>query len=344
VAPQVPFTFEPDASEYEVSHLQYKDASNGQTVTWGMMDISILIPKHDYYPDHDAIEKANGKLVKFHGSIGFSVGTYHEFFVSELPGFLGFRMGRMEVTFGQATPLMAYLFEGHRSKYFGSWDQIATARITGAANFEEAEASFVSAAVRYKERMGPLPQVWAMEEWWDEEEEEAPHQPALVEVSPPILELEPIRFFYHGLTQSDASAACLYFYRVLEFYSFLSNKQQIQKMRGDASLSEEEFAKRMLQLVAKDEKGPLLQLINSIADDDTLKLATSTKMIQSENSSLLGEAIYAFRNSIVHGKLSYGYDLQSTPILTTDDKPLVWRNILRGLAQRSMNAYGRRAF
>jgi hypothetical protein len=68
----------------------------------------------------------------------------------------------------------------------------------------------------------------------------------------------------------------------------------------------------------------------------------NAKVVDSESSNALGEAIYSFRNSIVHGKMSYGYDLQSTPIFAKDDKSPVWRNILRSLAQRAMNAFGTR--
>jgi hypothetical protein len=89
---------------------------------------TIHVPKYQSSQDHDAIESANGGTVKFHGLTGFSVGSYHEFLVGELPGSMGFRMGKIEVTFRQASPLRAYLISGyHREKYFGQWELITTA-------------------------------------------------------------------------------------------------------------------------------------------------------------------------------------------------------------------------
>jgi hypothetical protein len=338
--PVIPFEFEPDASEYEEHHLKFKSSGSAQVVSWDVAGVSILVPSHVYWPDHHNVEQVNGGLVKFHGLTGFSAGSYHEFFVGELPGHLGFRMGKIEVSFGKASPLIAYLFEGERSKYFGTWDQITTSRIVGATTHDEAEVAFLNGAIRYNDAVGTLPRIWAMEEMFEDELEA--HQATVLQQAPPLREIDPVRFFYHGIAQSDAAAACLYFYRVLEYYSFLSNKKQMHKIRNDASVSEDEFAKQILQLITKDEKGPFLQLINTIADNESLKLAVSANIIKNESTSLLGEAIYAFRNSIVHGKTSYGYALQSSSVFIEDDLLSVWRVVLRTLANRAMSNLGDR--
>jgi hypothetical protein len=340
--PTIPFEFSPGASEYEQHHLEYKELTEGQSVSWGLAGISINVPPHEYWPDHRDIEQANGGFVKFHGLTGFSAGSYHEFFVGELPGCMGFRMGKIEVSFGTASPLIAYLFGGdHRSKYFGTWEEIATARIVG-ATLDEAEIAFLNAAIRYRDALGVLPIIWAMDDGFMVDEEAEPHEASVLIQAPSIGEIDPVRFFYHGLSQSDGAAACIYFYRVLEYYSFLTNKKQMHKLRNDTSVSEEDFAKQILQLITKDEKGPFLQLINSLADEDTLKHSVAAKLIKSPTPSLLGEAIYAFRNSIVHGKTSYGYALQSTSVLVEDNSLSLWRVILRSLASRAMEQYGSR--
>jgi hypothetical protein len=142
------------------------------------------------------------------------------------------------------------------------------------------------------------------------------------------------------VSQSDDAAACIYFYRVIEYYSFFANKKQVTQLRHDTSLSEDDFAKQILQLLAKDEKGPFLKLINVIADDASLKHAVASGFIKDANSGLLGEAIYAFRNSIVHGKYSHGYSLQSSSVLAENRSLSDWRFILRGLARRAMQNFG----
>jgi hypothetical protein len=127
---------------------------------------------------------------------------------------------------------------------------------------------------------------------------------------------------------------------VLEYYSFLTNKKQITQLRHDTALSENDFAKRILDLISKDEKGPLLKLINLSGDATVAQQAFAAGFIQNENIGLLGEAIYAFRNSIVHGKNSHGYDLQSTSILADNPSLPVWRALLQALAKKVMHSFG----
>jgi hypothetical protein len=159
---------------------------------------------------------------------------------------------------------------------------------------------------------------------------------------PPYIDIDPIRFYYQGLSQTDTVAACIYFYRVLEYYSFLHNRKLMQRLRHDGSISEEEFAKQVLQIITKEEKGPLLQLVNAIADSESLDQAVATGLIKSSSSSLLGESIYAFRNSIVHGKLSYGHALHSTSVFLEDVSISAWRTILKRMAKRTIVSYGKK--
>jgi len=180
----IPFEFDPPAQEFEEHHLRYESVQGGQLVTWPLIGVGIVVPPHEYSPDFDDIEKANGGLVKFHSLKGFSVGSYHEFLVQELPTHIGFKMGKIEVTFGNATPLMAYLFHGyHREKYFGMWDTITTARILGASS-DEVEIAFVNGAIRYSEATGIVPSIFAMDEsllFGDEDEQQQPGETVLTQ-------------------------------------------------------------------------------------------------------------------------------------------------------------------
>jgi hypothetical protein len=338
--PTVPFEFNPTADEFEEHHLKYDDLPGGQSVSWPLAGVTIVVPTHEWYPDFDGIENANGGLVKFHALTGFSIGTYHEFLVGELPTHAGFKMGKIEVTFGQASPLIAYLFSGpHREKYFGTWDSIMTARIVG-ADGDEAEIAFINAAIRYNEAFGTLPRIFAMDESLLFDEEQETHEPSVAIQDPPIRDIDPIRFYYHGVSQGDDAAACIYFYRVLEYYSFLTNKKKMNQLRHDSSLSGDDFAKQILQLITKDEKRPFLKLINIIAEGASLQLAVDAALIKDPHPGLLGEAIYSFRNSIVHGKYSHGYALQSTAVLSEDTSPSLWRMVLQVLAKRAMTRFG----
>ncbi len=253
---------------------------------------------------------------------------------------MSLKMGNMEVSFGQASPFAAYVFDYiHRPKYFGSWDVIHTARMTGVA-VDNVEAAFLNACIQYHERTGDLPSPFAMDDGflWDEEQD-AP-EPVSLSLGPIIKDLDPLRFYHFGIAQADNAAACIYFYRTLEYFSFLTNQTKLTKLRHDGTVSEAEFAKRVMDVVFKDEKGPLLHLVNLISDTVILNKAVEDNIIQASSSGALGEAIYAFRNSIVHGKFSYGYTLQSGSVLDDDAHLPKWRHLLQTLARKAITRFG----
>jgi hypothetical protein len=342
MAPVIPFRFSPPASEFEEYHLEFKNSASGQLVTWPIAGVTLLVPPNESYPSFGEIEKANGSLVKFHGLRGYSVGLYHEFLVGELPGHVGFKMGKIEATFGEATPLMAYLFDGlHREKYFGGWECISTVRIIG-ADQEEVELAVINAAIQYSEAFGLVPRLFDMDEDALFADEVEAKDASLVAQPPAIRDIEPLRFYYFGLSQADEAAACIYFYRVLEYYSFLANKKQMTQLRHNASLSEDDFAKQVLQLITKDEKGPFFRLVQAVANKEFLEKAVAVGVIKNGESQLLAEAIYALRNSIVHGKYSYGYSLHSTSIVDEENTLSQWRVVLRALAKQTIDSIGNR--
>lgn len=351
MVPLIPYEFDPPASDYETAHLKFHDVEGGQIVSWPLVGASLFFSGERYYPSLDKLEANNGGLFKAHGLHGFSAGTYHEFLVNiQTDGFGnissrfgGFRMGSVEATFGLATPLAALVFSAyHRSKYFGDWDQIASLRIVG-VNIDEVEAAFINACDVYKEKFGSLPALFPLDEsllFAEDEEGEEAVEPEIVTIPPMTINIVPLRFLYSGLSQLDDAAACIYYYRVVEYFSFFTNASEMNKLRHDSELSDAEFSKRILDLITKDERGPVYKLIASIADDRLLAKAVSDKLIGNAAANTLSETLYAFRNSIVHGKFSYGYALQSVSVLDEDPTLPRWRALLRDLARRALSQYG----
>jgi hypothetical protein len=345
-APTIPFYFnEPQAKDY-LDHLTIVDQGTDETVTWAPAGVTFVVPPYEYSPSRKAITKANPGLVTFHSDHGFSIGTYHEFLIhSDCQHFTGFKMGKIEVTFGQATPLMAYLFEGlHRGKYYGEWESIHTARILGSTDAQETELSFSNAAIRYHQKHSVLPTLREMNlddfvSFTDLDDADDAEPEVLID-GPVIQDMEPIRFLYGGLNQSDAVGGCLYFYRVLEFYAFSSMRKEFAKIRQDPTVSEVNFPTEILKLISRDEKGPMLRLVNQIAGKRLIKDAVRSGLIVSESANLLGENLYAFRNSIVHGKSSYGYELHSPSLLEKQTTPWAWRNVLKDLAKTAIDRFG----
>ena len=354
LTPLIPYEFDPLASNYEEAHLIFQDAPGGNTVSWPLVGVILSLPKDKMFPPLDEIEGLNKGKLKVHGLSGFSIGSYHEFLVTiqdanyfstEIPKFYGFKMGSIEATFGLATPIAALLFSSlHRGKYFGEWHEIVSLRIFG-VDTDEVKSAFICACVAYREKFGILPVLFPLDDGflysdYDEVEEDKLGANALVTIPPILTNIEPLRFLYSGLLQRDDAAACIYYYRVLEYFSFFTNASEMKKLRHDAALSDADFSKRILDFITKDEKGPLFKLIISIVDDGMLSSAASEKLIGNAAGNSLCEALYAFRNSIVHGKFSYGYALQSMSILDEDPKLPRWRSLLRDLAHRALDRYG----
>lgn len=353
--PTIPFEFHP-AAEERATHLSIVSRGADEIVSWGPAGVTFTspikkdehFPEFEYSPNRDRIEKANSGLVTFHGDRGYSIGSYHEFLVSgEASLRIGFQMGRIEVTFGGATPLMAYLFDAiWEWKYYGGWNQINTARIVGASDYDEAELAFTNAAIRYHAKFNILPTLWDMniDDYLEVEDfdENAKAEPMVLTESPAVKDIEPLRFYYRGLTQWDNVPACLYYYRVLEYYSFLTYRKELSQARHNSSVSDDEFIRRCFDLLSRDDKSPMLRLINLIADDAFLNNAATIELVKNPSAELFGQNLYAFRNSIVHGKDNSGYVLHSPSIFKDEENLVAWRIALRTLAKIAIDRFGRK--
>ena len=339
--PLIPYEFDPSSAEYEEEHLVYEDTPGGKTVSWPLIGASVFLEKSSV----DALErvkKFNPGKFRHYGLSGFSVGSYHEFLVG-MPNakYICFKMGGIEATFGQATPLAAMLFEPyHREKWFGPWDSIMSLRIVG-AGADDAEIAFINASAAYEAKFGLLPELFPLDyDLLHEIVDDDPYVEQAFIIPPMVTNLDPMRFYYNGLSQVDGIAACIYFYRTLEYFSFFTNASEMMKLRHDTAISDADFSRKILDLVSRDEKGPVFKLIAALADSTVLAGAVTDGLIKTPITNLLCEALYGFRNSIVHGKFSYGYSLKSGSVLDEDLEVLRWKVLLRNLARRALDHYG----
>jgi len=347
--PFVPFDFDPPVDPEEDPRLIYEAVTGGTRLSWPAVGATVFLPTRKFWASLSEIASENAQTFIAHGHKGFSIGRYHEFFVTPCnETFAGFNMGGIEATFGLASPLAAAIFFGHhREKYFGGWSSIWTLRLFGAQQ-DDLEAAVISACLHYAHDHGQLPRLWALDDSpfyeWDDEEEESAEEQQIKVVAPPVTDLEPMRFYYAGLEQDDATAACIYFYRVIEFYSFLTHESEMKRLRHDGGLTDHEFSRRILDLVVKDEKGPIFRLVTKLADNDILARAKTAGLIQGQTATALAEGVYSFRNSIVHGKFSYGFSLKSTSLLEPDPMVHKWLGLIRELARRAIDGLGSRRF
>jgi len=216
--PLIPFDFDPGPAEYEAEHLEYGNDEAGKYVKWPLTGVRILVLDHANYPDLTKLEELNGGMFKNWDLFGYTVSDYHEFFCGILPTHAGYRLGSVEVTFGTTTPLAVFLYDNfHGDHYFDEWENLSSARIIGCPR-EHAEALFINAALQYQNQFDVLPEPMRMRV--PEELEVGEHGTRVQRFGPAIIDQDPLRFHYHGLAQLDNAAACIYFYRVLEYYAF----------------------------------------------------------------------------------------------------------------------------
>ncbi|WP_158877429.1 hypothetical protein [Antarcticirhabdus aurantiaca] len=135
----------------------------------------------------------------------------------------------------------------------------------------------------------------------------------------------------------------MYLYRILEFYAFFAILDKIGNLRDDVSLSDLEFSRRMAETMFRDEKGQIQRLVQTLADRPLLDAALDFGIITSPTASQLGDALYAFRNSIVHGKYGSGFAMHSDPVIGSMSVSSRWRPILLDLANKSINHFGARS-
>lgn len=334
----IPLRFDPPA--WQPEHLHIRKDENGYSVTWPITEVTLASRKRER-PDHTDLLRRNPQL-KFHGLFGYSIGKYHEFFVTSLDDdYVEFRLASAGITFGDVTPLAVFLFAAYRSsrKHGYAWDHLSTIRITNAPA-DAVEAYLINAMQLFAGRFYPL-RILACKPVRPWEPDEIKPLPKRVTSIP--TDIEPLRLFYHGLHESESESACLQFYRVLEFYAFFEIQSAVGQLRVDNSIDERQFLLRVSRLVFRNDRGPIVRLVARIAGKRVLSRAVNAGLIPRADPQLLGDALYDFRNSLVHAK----YD-QRALILTPS--PLAerstiheWQNVLRELSRAALGKLSRRA-
>lgn len=348
MTPSIPFEFSPPVEPRGEGHLDILNEVDGfRRIRWELIGAEYNTRKVASMEEtaFTVSESLNASL-EYHDCVGYSLGNFTEFFIRPVPCFAGFNMKGVEITFGEATPLAASLFHPvYYEKYFGAWDAIHSIRIYGLGK-DDAELGFANAAMLYHNLHEVIPRLLSLDlDFLWEEGGEGDEQLAVeMQVATPIIEdIIPLRFLYSGLSMADDEAACIWLYKAIEYYSTQTNFKAFQAVRHDGSVSDADYIKKVTELVTKDEKGLIYRLVKEVASDEVVELAHSLDLIQSLSKHDLADRLYAHRNSIVHGKHSYGFDLKSRSIIDPYTDSTDWRKILAALAQASVHKYAKRA-
>jgi hypothetical protein len=343
--PLVPFEFDPLSHRFEeADYLTRVDRGAHTVVSWPAVGATLITEETKYggYVSLKRLPELNGPAFRRHGDYGYSVGQFHEFFIAFLPSYMGFKFGDVEVTLGQVTPLGVYLFNEQYDDHIdgGCWEGYSSVRVLG-ASAEAAELYLINGCVEYYHRTGILPETQAvrMVEW--HEDEGGLESPFHI-IRPCCAELEPTRFYYMGLAQQDDASACLYFYRVLEFFAFLSHQSEFSKVRHNSSVSDRDFLNQAAALLSRDEKGPIMKIIVNLTTKEVMDASIEKALVDREDATLLAMRLYEFRNAVVHAKYDQRTTVYSQSMIPTDTEAGRWRESLRKLAWSALDGFGRR--
>jgi hypothetical protein len=175
-------------------------------------------------------------------------------------------------------------------------------------------------------------------EFWEPPELEEP--PARIVAVP--LDLEPLRFLQRGRREYTHESACLQFYRVLEFYAFFGVQRDIAALRANAALTDHQFLTRVAAIAYRDEKTPIVRLVEHLAGKRLLARAVAKGLISTPSGKSLGEALYEFRNSFVHAKYIQRALIHAPSVFDDEASSHEWRHILFELARGAISKFARK--
>ena len=312
----------------------------------------------DYYIKRDDfnIASKNNKLIKF-PCVGFKCGDYIELFfnygnVSYQQDYLikEFNIEDVEVEIGSPSEMFQLVFKQlEDDKYLGDWEMNETLKLSGVNN--DNYKSLVQQALFYIGYCNPsvyideYPRIIAFSGKYynvsgyefDEREQFQLTFNEQIEKSEfkKIKFPEVISFYNAAVSMKDEEISFLYFYKVLEYFFIINQKSlfvaNIEFYNSTGEINE--FINKTNKIYKQGEEELLTYLLNSIEDKigDILNFANHKGLTNGVNIIDISKGIYNYRNSIVHGKGDYKFDLKiPDDIEKGDDK--MWILIIQEIA------------
>ena len=343
--PHVPlsFIYPDDGEPSDLLKLVEKD--DLIEVKWPLLDLTVLhsAPASMFGPNLADVE-CHTRNFRAHGFYGFSLDQYTEVLVIHEFGPVKavVRLGDVELTLGEPTPLLRYLFDSiHWTKYHGQWgEDIQSIRLWNCPQ-ELSEAYLLEGHAALAKHGLSLRFYYIFDFMSAVDEEDSPDFLEL-DLTAAVTDIEPLRFYYEGYTQSDMNTAILQFYRVLEYYSIVNLHGEIDTLRRRTDLTSREFAFKVSRIVKSNERESICRLVEILANTDTLNQAVNTNLIHQPKARSLGEKLYDFRNSIVHAKQDHQKQMFAPSIFDDPSDLVAWRHILDILSRAAIDLLGTR--
>jgi hypothetical protein len=305
---------------------------------------------HIRLPPPELIRGENVEFVVF-GDFGFRAGSYAEFTVFE-PWFhdpperrAWTKLGTVEASIGEPTPLMRYVmgYPLGTNDAADGWNGIHTIRLNGVSP-SSVERRLLQALLTFRTRLGAndltITGVSEPEDSYDPDDETLVDGTEVLGPEFCVAEIEPLRLFHQGVAAKDPEYAFLQFYRILEYYSVLRNLDDVAKLRWDRSVSASEFVRHVLTGVPRDERALLCRFVAHVASQDALQRVAELGLASSSEAGVVANALYEFRNAIVHGKYDMRAAMHTVSILETSPIVAHWNEVARLLATAALRQCG----
>jgi hypothetical protein len=353
---KIPLTFDYSEDKYPGIEYKFLESQNHWEICFSALNLSFLYDKEPfseecYYLDIEEIEKLNPSF-KAHGRFGYSSGSFHELFLHlEDLIYVSFRIENAEISLGDATPLSRLIFNHeHRNKYHGEWEYIQTIKLL---NVEQADLEVyllnalnrIQVSTRFR---ADLQSICGKDyAFWLEQQELAPsnesepgNELTISNQLEVYKDLEAVSLYRYALTTRDNISACIYYYRVIEFYAFLRKHDEIEKIRQDESIDSKDFSKKIHELVKANELKNVCGLIEETVSSTTIDFALRNQLIHTSSKQRFAEALYKFRNGIVHAKYEHTNSLIVDSILNASPQVTLWREVMSRFIPEILDRFG----
>ena len=128
------------------------------------------------------------------------------------------------------------------------------------------------------------------------------------------------------------------YYRVLEYFFLRARYEEIEHIRWEKELNNDDFIKAVENIYRKEEKKSLEMLMRQVANQEILETAVKYDLISKANAETLASSIYQRRNSFVHAKEERDAFIPSV-FPYHDNLEMIWENLLWRLAIISIEKY-----
>ena len=149
--------------------------------------------------------------------------------------------------------------------------------------------------------------------------------------------IEPIYFYAEGVRIFNTEMSPLYFYKVIEYFFVIVRKNEFQEAicRYNTDKDMDCFINKITKIYKEQEIEQLKCVINYIQMDlkAIIKEAVELDIIKSDNIDLFSEHLYLYRNSIVHGKSDFKFELKIPDMFSLTEKDLYWTKALKQISQ-----------